>query len=523
MPSISALPDRHTVIDARQGHYLCFPDVVQLGDGRLLVAYNEFEKHVGSPRRQLLLKYSADHGRTWTRLRRLKGGQSHCPRITRLTDGELVILDDAGPFMHRSRDNGATWQTTRHPVLRHGLLDKALELEDGVLLTTGHMHRGTFPHPAVRQPTTEQMVYRSQDNGTSWQRLSVLAFQRNLVLCEASMIRLPDGRLLALMRENSFVYEPMYASLSTDLGCTWSDPVPTPLIGHRPTLGMSGDDLLVTYRNLGPDQGTAAWLGSLDELLSDFRVHGRHVDPGNPTLTRDGLRVVNDAGDDAVVRYALRPLTDPRSATATLEAVVRVDRAGPNGCGLRLGTWWRITPEGVTPEVNPADTPDGRKGEQAETVPLRPGCFHTLRLDYARGRVTLSVNGEPRSAVAVDPDHADTRPILLGAPYPFEDNAVDCTWKRARLVIDEPAMLRKYSWEWDHRDGLPDQWALDRVLELRNDRRAAPPDFGYSGWAELEDGSFFCASHHGGGARRNYTPMHTAQVVGTRFSREDFG
>lgn len=519
MPSITDIDDRHTLIDGRRGHYLCFPDVIRLYDDRLLVVYNEFEKHVGSSRRQLLFKFSSDYGRTWTRLRRMKAPQSHCPRIARRANGELLIIDDGGPFLHRSKNSGKTWKTTRHLEFSHGLLDRVLELDKSIFLTTGHMHRGSYPHPAVRQPTTEQMIYVSEDDGAHWKPLSVLAYQRNLVLCEASATQLPDGRLLALMRENSFVYEPMYASLSEDAGGTWSDPIPTPLIGHRPTLGMTGDDLLVTYRNLGPDPGTCAWLGSLDELLSGYRVHGRHLDADNPELTADGLHVVNGDGDDRAVRYALRPMTDPRSATATLEAEVRVDSGGARGCGLRLGTWWCITPDGITPDIEEnEDDP-----VEAETVPLAHGEYHTLRLDYAAGQVVLSVNGERKSAVAVPPDHANTRPILFGAPYPFEDNAVDCTWRRVSLTIQEPAMLRDYTWEWSPGDGLPDQWAQDRILELKNDRNAAPPDFGYSGWTELEDGTYFCAYHHGGGDRRNYKPMHTAQVMGTRFSREDFG
>jgi hypothetical protein len=55
----------------------------------------------------------------------------------------------------------------------------------------------------------------------------------------------------------------MYAVLSTDGGNTWSLPRPTPLIGHRPSLGLTRTgQLLVTYRNVGPDPGTAACWGT---------------------------------------------------------------------------------------------------------------------------------------------------------------------------------------------------------------------------------------------------------------------
>jgi hypothetical protein len=509
MPSLSRDQSRHTVIDCRDGHYLCFPDVINV-NGRLLVAYNEFDRHHAT-RRALLLKESHDNGRTFGPAARMDVPQSHCPRLARLAGGELLILDDAGPFLLRSGDEGRTWQATRPTGLSHGIMDRPIELDGGDLLTTGHLHRGTAPHPAIRQANTEQMVYRSEDCGRTWTPITVIARPRNLVLCEASMVLLPDGRLLALMRENSFVYEPMYLCLSHDLGQTWSDPTPTPLIGHRPTLGLTpGGRLLVTYRNVGPDGGTCAWLGTEAELAGDFRPHGRHPNPDNPTLTPDGLRVCGEAGPDSVVRYALRPMTDPRSATASLTATVRVDQAGPNGCGLRLGVWFRLFPDRIELE---GDHPP---------VPIEPGRFHTIRLDYAGGRVALHVNDVLRAEVAVDDDHADTRPILFGAPYPFENNAVDCTWERVRLRIDEPAMLRTHAWDWHASHGLPDQWVQDHVLELMNDRHAASPDYGYTGWTALGNGEYFCAYHHGGGDEPGYEPMHSSRVLGTRFCEDDF-
>ena len=74
----------------------------------------------------------------------------------------------------------------------------------------------------------------------------------------------------------------MYAVLSEDGGATWTLPRPTPLIGHRPTLGLTrAGNLLVTYRNVGPDPGTAAWSGSVEELLTDFTVAGRVPDPSH--------------------------------------------------------------------------------------------------------------------------------------------------------------------------------------------------------------------------------------------------
>lgn len=134
----------------------------------------------------------------------------------------------------------------------------------------------------------------------------------------------------------------------------------------------------------------------------------------------------------------------------------------------------------------------------------------------------MNVDGEERASIVVNDDHADTRPILFGAPYPFEDNAVDCTWRRVSLSINEPRLQRQYDWEWTPDNGMPDQWVLDNILELRNDRYASPPDFGYSGWTMLDDTTVFCAYHHGGGCDEGYDPLFTSHVAGTIFSLDDF-
>lgn len=510
MPSLHNASDRHVVIDQRPGQYLCFPDVCLANDGRLIAAYNEFDKHVGA-RRKLLLKQSRDLGRTWSEPRVLNAADSHCPRLSRLSDGQLLLSDDSDPKLRLSLDHGEHW--AGHPMseVHHGLLDRILELSPETLLTTGHLHRGEHPQPKIRQAPAEQMVYLSEDRGRRWRPLSVMAYDKCLVLCEASMARLPDGRLLALLRENSFVYEPMYACESRDNGRTWSEPWPTPLIGHRPTLGLTGGGkLLVTYRNVGPDAGTAAWLGGVDELRG-FAVHGLAQDPANPRLTAEGLLIKNGCGQGSAVRYALRPITDPEHAHAEIQVQVLVREAGGQGCGLRLGRWWRLFPDKLRP-----DFPDARP------VKLRRGEWNTLRVVMDRGECTLFVNGRRRGTHAVEPT-AEARAVLFGAVSTKEDNACEALWRGVSLTIREPRYGRDYQWSWTPLQGLPDEYALARVLELKNARGASFADFGYSGWVELPDGRFFCAYHHAEGDGEGYAPGKTSHVAGTWFEASDFG
>lgn len=511
MPSISETPDRHVVIDRRPGHYLCFPDVCLAPDGRLLAVYNEFNQHVGT-RRRILLKSSADLGRTWSAPRMISADKGHCPRLSLLSDDQLVLSDDGGPTLHWSTDSGEHWAPQQLIGVVHGLLDRVLELDTETLLTTGHAHRGSAPQPKIRQAPAEQMLYRSENRGRSFTPYSVIANDSCLVLCEASLLRLPDGVLLALMRENSYVYEPMYLARSADNGATWSAPAPTPLIGHRPTLGLTAAGrLLATYRCVGPNLSTSAWMGSLEDLADDFAVHGLAPDPDNPTLTEEGLRIRNASGPDAPARYALRPLTDPARAVAELEAQVLCREAEEAACGLRFGIWWKIYPDRVVP-----DLPD------AESTPLTPGKFQTLRLVYAAGRCSLMVNGEPRLEVPIAAT-ADARPVVFGTRDPGKDNGGEHVWRRLKLRILEQRYERDFLWTWHAAWGLPDAWVRAHVLELKNDRLAQPPDLGYSGWCQLPDGRYFCAFHHGGGDEDGYTPGRSAHVRGAWFEDADFG
>jgi hypothetical protein len=515
MPSLHHRPDRHVTVDCRPGHYLSFPDVALTQDGRLVCAYQQSDQHVAR-RRALLLAESRDLGGTWSAPRILNPAAGHCPRLTVLADGEILLMEDNSLSLFRSLDHGTTFASHKASGIQHNMQDRVLHLGGDVFFTTGHTHRGGFPQPYIHQAPSEQMGYVSENRGLNWSPLSVLACERNLVFCEASVTRLPDGRLLALLRENSGVFEPMYRVESADQGRTWSDPLPTPLIGHRPTLGLTSDGkLLVTYRNVAPDGGTSAWMGDLDDL-GDFAVHGLARNLKNPRLTSRGLVIDTKQGfpsrkdpeGDAVI-YALRPLTDPERSIADLRVRVQAGRGGENAAAVHLGLWWRILPDRlVATRENPPD------------IPLGKG-FHDLRFRFKAGAVTVFVDGERRARVKVAPS-AEVRRIFFGNAPGEDGQKGKATWRSASLTVDEPRLGRKHVWAWDHTQGLPDAWALANVLELANGRQANPGDYGYSGWTELPDGRFFCAYHHADGAAPDYVEGRSAHIRGTWFTADDF-
>ena len=323
MPSLSEDVSRHVVIDKREGHYLCFPDICRDAAGRLIVVYREADQHVAR-RSKLLARTSDDQGATWSDPVILHPTGGHCPRISVLNGNQICIIEDNPHCLYWSMDGLRTWN--RHPyegMFQHGIPDRIIELDTETFLTTAHWHRGIASRPSLGQPYIEQMIFRSDNRGRTFRPIAPVAITPQLALCECSMTLLPDGRLLALSRENSRVFEPMYASISEDKGQTWSEPIATPLIGHRPCMGLTRSGrLLVSYRNVAPDKGTVAWLGSPEKLLeTGFLVHGL-VTPGcNVADSPEGLHVRCE--DSGSLLYCLRPLSDPAHAVAHLEADVQ--------------------------------------------------------------------------------------------------------------------------------------------------------------------------------------------------------
>ncbi len=523
MPSLANDPGRHAPIDRRGGHYLCFPDVCRTADGQLLVVYNEFDRHV-STRRKVLARRSPD-GRAWSSRILVNAADGHCPRVKVLEDGEVIVLDDSGVF--RSVDHGRSFG--RHPAdgLIHSIPDRPLELGGDRLLTTAHLHRGTHARAKTRQPTTEQMCYRSINRGRSWEALSILAQDRDLVLCEASLVQVGQGRILAFLRENSFVGEPMYLCESQDEGRTWSLPRPTPIIGHRPCAGLlPSGRLLITYRDVGPHFGLKAWLtDSVKNLggdLGDFLPHGLHPDPGSLSFSPEGMTVTT--GPDAPVRFLLRPMTDPETARAELNFTVSVDRAEECALALRFGVWWRLYPDRIEAE-EPEDQEDGQARETialAGAAALTPGRSHDLRLVYEPGRCLLHVDGHLALTLPVDPGQADTRIIGLGCRDVKRDNAGQSLWQALSLRVCEPRYLREYDWSWTPDQGPPDAGLEACTLLLRDARGLTSGDFGYSGWTTLPDGRIFCASHWTDPAEPRYESGLGSEVWGTWFTEDDF-
>ncbi len=517
MRSISGDAERRVTIARSADDYISFPDVCLTPGGRLICAYRVADQHVAT-RSRTEIRTSDDLGKTWSEAAVL-GTPGHCPRLAVMPEGEVLLITDSSPVggaVYRSTDEGRSWSEPTPTGLRHAIPDRPLRLPGGSLLTTGHRHVGQATNPLLRQATSEQVLYRSDDAGKTWREWAPLALDPGLVLCEASMVSVTDGSLRALLRENSAVQEPTFVMESHDEGASWSAPEPAPTIGHRPCAGLlRSGKTLVTYRHVGPNGGNRAWLGDVD--AERFYAPSAYDVGNGARLTQGGLAVENPEGDGDAVMYSLKPLTDPRYASARLVARVRIAEGDVNHCGVHLGCQWLIRPDAVIPVV-----------EGAAPVAVDLTAPHELAFTYERGVVGLQIDGEARCALGLA-EHGmaldrSRRPVRFGnvpkgdpgvGPFHFERNAGRSVWEAVALTIAEPH-YGTHQWSWTPADGLPNQYEVDRILELHNDRNSPPGDFGYSGWVQLPDDRVFVVSHYRGDAPHSY-------VEGYWIGEDDFG
>ncbi len=218
------------------------------------------------------MRESTDCGRTWSAKRYLVPPSNglpywNCPRISALRDGRLaVVVDSVGTkdgasdydklrnYLLFSEDDGQTWSDPIETPARGIVPDRLLECADGSWFLSCHVcdsHTGFLI----------QRGWISKDSGRLWEGPFVVAQKVGLNLCEASILEVATGTLVAVLRENSFKGLDAYKTLSSDGGRTWSQPIAFPIPGcHRPVAGFLRDGrVMITFRFM---QGGKGWLGT---------------------------------------------------------------------------------------------------------------------------------------------------------------------------------------------------------------------------------------------------------------------
>jgi hypothetical protein len=241
-----------------------------LPDGDLLVGYREGTDHLITDDGAVMTMRSHDGGRTWNEPRAVfalpgwdcAGGS----RIVQLPDRSLLMfvfqarwrrenegepVREAHVFPTRSVDGGLTW----------GEFEPELRLFEGWCEPYAHGHmqvlsdgRWLIPvHGADRLGgRTYSAVAFSKDGGVTWGERAIVARSEDVNFYETDIIRLEDGRLLAVIRTQDTPFA-SYQAYSDDEGRTWTALARTGFYGQTPRLfRLRSGMLLCAYRERDP-------------------------------------------------------------------------------------------------------------------------------------------------------------------------------------------------------------------------------------------------------------------------------
>jgi len=267
------------VVSRDDSVYEAFVDIAQAPDGTLVCTYREAMAHVPPTFTRIVVRRSEDGGYTWLgkqvlieKTRQKNEGVLNCPRIAACADGTLLLIVDhilpdkdeldENPSRHllfRSSDAGRTWEGPQETGITAGVVPSIKELSNGDLLVG--VERTRIPEDLPKdlpweqrfaKATVEQMVYRSQDKGHTWEGPFVVPSPAGLQLNEGDFAELDDGTILVYMREDKERLSG-WKSISTDGGRSWSQPFRSEMrscVG-RPSVGrLRSGEIAVTYRFL---------------------------------------------------------------------------------------------------------------------------------------------------------------------------------------------------------------------------------------------------------------------------------
>ncbi|NQU11331.1 exo-alpha-sialidase [bacterium] len=321
-------------------------DVVELGDGRLLLAYMEFFGD-GSDLAQtrIVAAESADGGHTWRQQRVLTETTPgdvnvYSPNLVRAADGGILLLfmrqhtklpPTITQYVWKSTDEGQTFTPFAEFAVRqdYSLCNAVVKrLASGRLLlpTTATHTVGATPYAH----TGCGAVLYSDDDGRTWQEAANHVDLPMRGVMEPHVEETRDGRVVMVMRNQ---LGSLFLSQSGDGGVSWSKPQTTglrapescPEITRIPATG----DLLVIWNNSPYEPDFASHYGKRSPLTAAVsRDEGRswseprdiEDDPrrafSNPgcRFTRSGQAIVNYWTCEYLPDWRMQDIIDLRVA-----------------------------------------------------------------------------------------------------------------------------------------------------------------------------------------------------------------
>ena len=255
-----------------------FPGLARAANGDLLVSFcTRFDCLAGG---EAYLLRSSDSGRTWSqpalllRSRKPDGCINLSVGLTMLRNGTMLYpccdaritrkwdQHDADLIILRSKDHGRTW-TDAAPIPVEAkepfAYGRIIELKNGEVLC-----------PIWGKRTSEEPwrsgVLRSRDGGMTWGEHRTIAYDPRAAppesgtgkeyhcagFNETTLLELPDGRVLAVLRQQGVRsgLRELYRSISADAGWSWSPPEKLLVWGTSPSLHLHPSGaIMLGYRN----------------------------------------------------------------------------------------------------------------------------------------------------------------------------------------------------------------------------------------------------------------------------------
>ncbi|MFV1967321.1 MAG: sialidase family protein [Pirellulaceae bacterium] len=512
-------PGKHVTINRRPGIHMGFPDVCLAGPKHLVVAWRDGSHTGGSS--SLSVAHSYDLGKTWSEAQ-LVTNKLHinCPRIQRLEDGTLLLFTAIPSKTYDtvfwdSKDGGKTWINQRwlRPVEAGGKMaivpGRVLEVSDGSWLFT----TSSEPKNPIGEGSTYQLdFFRSTDRGQTWTYLKGPREYPPYSICEADTIQLSDGRLFTMAREVRGDGRPAAKGFSTDGGKTWDiQDLPFPMTG-RVSSGLLRDGrVMCTFRSGVGRAALWAWIGDPDDPTPAQPVGGHFNDRWSVGLKDGELHIDSDGIRGQFTKYNLKP---PESPSAILDFTAEVKVLENQGRAATISIPFagrlRLFPDHVE-----------MSHDSTLRVEVSPGEFHIYRIVTRQGHMQLYVDDELKlDTDKVDaktwkqewirysahglgfgneakgygqfPDSKGTRPDVYLCNIAPETTGYSI-WRRVKAIITEPQDRQEVlSWSAE-KDGFPDQYQLDHLIEV--EASVNGHEQGYSGWIQLPDGRIFVAHY----------------------------
>ncbi len=487
------------------GRFTKNPEIALLPS--MLLVYADNDAHWSLKNQIVTILRSDDHGKTWERHAIVdeadlsKGDERLVtPRISRLSDGRLVVICDhndygyfhedqpSGNWLYWSEDDGLTWSAPQKTTIAGFEPDRIAELPNGRLATICHVMRGDTQTFAL-------VITFSDDSGKTWGDQRTIGHDGYHFFCEGMLITMSgDAGLACVMRENHSAGIPSHVSFSDDMGLTWSVPKPLPFSMHRPFARQLSDGrVLVTGRHVNGPLGTFAWCGDLRAAAGQIEVGGPQV--GNAaTMTEEGLVLVNESG--ASLAYSLYP---PENSYSEVDFTARLRVEGAEGTPVAMLVISNLhsidSEEGVTVEIAPDRIIFDRTS--AHTLPFNfTDQEHEIGIHHKRGLIRIVLDGKVVHQSAVLGCER-TAAQFHGASPLGKRTQFGQIGRRGRSIWKEVSYRIKnrrfgsYEWNWSSKDGkFPDQYQRDNMIQLcQNHPDQKPwPDHGYSSWVEYEKG-----------------------------------